>query len=577
MRDHPLHLAVALRELGVVLLVDVHAVAPAVLGRIAGLVGGAQQARQVVPAGGVDRHQPDADADLERLVQPHEAEVAHRLAQLVGDALRPVEPAAFQQHAELVAAEARQDVRLAQLSAQDRGELAQQLVAGDVAAGVVHDLELVEVDVEQRVMLVERLGALEQLLEKVLELAAVDQAGERVVAGVPGELLGEEARAGHVPEHQHRADHAALAVADRRRRVLDDELLAVLADQQRVSAAGQRGIGLLRRAAARRDRLARLLVDDVEDPVQRLALRGCRLPAGHLLGDRIEVADPATGVGGDHGVADRVQGHLGQFLFVEQRALGLRGAARDVHGDEHADQEGRGAEQRHESVGVAVDAGGAGDLRAVELHLQVDEFVELVEDPVLRRDRLAQQDAVGLVDMAGHDQLADAVLQRHRDRQRLALLHQDGALLVRDLHLEQSLAGDGEFGRHLVEADEALVLVERVGGDGHRVQQQRALARGAVHGEDQIGVRAVALEGFQQVAIDGAHLAHGDDRDGDEQRQHDREAEGYDVFRILHGHRAGGGRWDDAAPDVHDFIVETPPWRYGGRRAGARGPLLSLA
>ena len=58
----------------------------------------------------------------------------------------------LEQNAELVAAEAREGVAFAQARAQQRGYLAQQLVAGRVPARVVDDLELVEVEVQHRVV-----------------------------------------------------------------------------------------------------------------------------------------------------------------------------------------------------------------------------------------------------------------------------------------------------------------------------------------------------------------------------------------------------------------------------------------
>ena len=99
----------------------------------------------------VDLDDADAGADLHRVRAPLEAQVVDRLAQRVGDAQRLFRRAVLEQHAELVAAEAREHVVRAHARLQQPGDLAQQLVAGRVAAGVVDDLELVEVDVDHRV------------------------------------------------------------------------------------------------------------------------------------------------------------------------------------------------------------------------------------------------------------------------------------------------------------------------------------------------------------------------------------------------------------------------------------------
>ena len=180
-----------------------------------------------------DRHHADAAAEPERALLPDELVVADRLAQLLGHAQRLVERAALEQHAELVAAEARERVAPADLGLQQRADLAEQRVAGAVAAGVVDDLELVEVEVAQRVGRLARLGAAQRPLEPLLELAAVDEAGQHVVARVVGELAVQLAALADVVEHQHAARHRARAVADRRGRALDVHLVAVALDQQR--------------------------------------------------------------------------------------------------------------------------------------------------------------------------------------------------------------------------------------------------------------------------------------------------------------------------------------------------------
>ena len=66
----------------------------------------------------------------------------------------------LQQHAELVAAEARDGVGGAHAGLQQAGDVAQQAVAGAVSAGVVDHLELVEVDVQQHVLHLRRAAQL---------------------------------------------------------------------------------------------------------------------------------------------------------------------------------------------------------------------------------------------------------------------------------------------------------------------------------------------------------------------------------------------------------------------------------
>src|SRR6185369_9840410 len=122
-------------------------------------------------------------AEAERALVPDEAELADELAQVLGGAQRLVHRAALEQHAELVAAEPRERVAPANLRFEQRADLLEQRVAGVVAARVVHNLELVEVEIEHRVRSLARLRALERPLEARLELAAIHELREDVVAG----------------------------------------------------------------------------------------------------------------------------------------------------------------------------------------------------------------------------------------------------------------------------------------------------------------------------------------------------------------------------------------------------------
>ena len=159
---------------------------PRLLGGAAGGVRRRQHRGHVLVLGG-DRHDADRAAEPEAAVFPGVAEVADRLAQRLGRAQRLLQRAALEQHAELVAAEARERVAPAHLRLQQRADLAEQRVARAVAAGVVDDLELVEVDVAERVGGLARLRALQRALEPRLELAPVDEPGQHVVARVVGE------------------------------------------------------------------------------------------------------------------------------------------------------------------------------------------------------------------------------------------------------------------------------------------------------------------------------------------------------------------------------------------------------
>ena len=104
------------------------------------------------------------------------------LDDVLGDLLRLVERAAGEQHRELVAADARDGVRVAHALLQERTDLAQQVVAGDVAAGVVDELEPVEIEIADDVADALAARRVERRLEPPLELRAIDEAGQRIVA-----------------------------------------------------------------------------------------------------------------------------------------------------------------------------------------------------------------------------------------------------------------------------------------------------------------------------------------------------------------------------------------------------------
>ena len=86
---------------------------------------------------------------MHRAADEHELEVVDRRAQVLGDCSGLVEGRMGEQGRELVPADARQDVGLAQADRQDLGDAAQQLVAGGVVEQVVHRLQAVEVDGQQ--------------------------------------------------------------------------------------------------------------------------------------------------------------------------------------------------------------------------------------------------------------------------------------------------------------------------------------------------------------------------------------------------------------------------------------------
>ena len=126
-----------------------------------------------------------------------------RLPQPLGDADRVRGQAVLEQHAELVATQARQRVALAQPLAEHEADLPHQLVAGGMARRVVDELELIEIEIEHRVMPAVLARAREREVQPTLELAPVDEPGQRVVARLIGEPRRVVALVAHVAQHQY--------------------------------------------------------------------------------------------------------------------------------------------------------------------------------------------------------------------------------------------------------------------------------------------------------------------------------------------------------------------------------------
>ena len=296
------------------------------LGDIAGGIRGVHDLLERVALAG-DLDDADADADAEDAVFPDETVLGDRAQDVVRDLARLVERAADQQHAELVAAEARDRVRVAHRLADQRGDLAQHVVAREVAAGVVDGLEAVEVQVAHHVALAAGARDLERLAEAALELAAVDEAGERVVARLVGHLLRQAAQLAHVVQHHRDAVDVAGGPADRRGRCLHAELVAGRArDEDRAAAEVHAVAGGEALLHGIRDRATVVLVDEADHRAEGLADRLLAAHAGQRLRGLVQVFDDAVRVGRHDALAERVERQLGT-CGRRARTARRRGAA----------------------------------------------------------------------------------------------------------------------------------------------------------------------------------------------------------------------------------------------------------
>ena len=170
---------------------------------------------QLVGGGAVVREHRDADRRRDRDRAPLGVDRHFDRGQQLGRHLLDLAPRrhAGQQHHELVAAEARDQVGRAQAVGEPRGHGGEQRVADEVAERVVDALEVVEVDEQQRQPRALAARQLHEPLELVVEARAVGQAGERVVVReVVDALLGRVA----VADVAHDGHAQPLAVAHHR-------------------------------------------------------------------------------------------------------------------------------------------------------------------------------------------------------------------------------------------------------------------------------------------------------------------------------------------------------------------------
>ena len=309
-------------------------VAALLLGDVAG---GVRRADQVLDRDAAAHHfdEPDADADREDLLLPDETVLADGTHDVVGDLPRLLERAPDQQDPELVAAEPADRVGVTHRVLDQPGDLAQHAVAGDVPALVVDGLEAIEVQVAEHVMAALRVRGLQRLLQAPLELAAIDQARQRVVARLVGHLLGKPAQVADVPQRDDRAGHLPRCVTQRSDRELDRPLgVAAVRDQHAATPEVQAGPG----REALPDRVAQALASAVVGQLQHLEQRVAenlrRGTADQLGGDLVRVDDPALQVRRHHALAQRVERFPGARVAAPRAALG--GFRAHLHGrDQH--------------------------------------------------------------------------------------------------------------------------------------------------------------------------------------------------------------------------------------------------
>jgi hypothetical protein len=167
-------------------LEDLDPVAPLALGGVAGQVHRAERpVKPPVPP--FERHHSDARGEVKALVLRPAADPRHGGPDAFRDLHRLFSRAGDEQR-ELVAPQPRRRAAWQRRGGEQGGGTAKDVVASGVATAVVDFLELVEVNVEQRPA-----GLLAGGDDQAVELPPVEQAGQLVVRGLVGQLLGPQA------------------------------------------------------------------------------------------------------------------------------------------------------------------------------------------------------------------------------------------------------------------------------------------------------------------------------------------------------------------------------------------------
>ncbi|MCY1516915.1 hypothetical protein D9M68_515740 [compost metagenome] len=230
-----------------------------------------------------------------------------------------------------------------------------------MAGTVVDPLEVIQVDEAEHTVAAVLQDLAAAFGEGVFEGRAVQQAGERIVGGGIAQMFLHGPRLTDVGKHQHAAEQGAIATAHGCCLATQgDGAAGRMAQRRQALQAG--GTALGQAVAHRVGHQAAVLAFQQQDLFDGQAACVLAPPAAEALGHRVEEADPAFQVGGDHTVADGVEGHL-QALTLVVQALGQLAQFADVPvGAHHAQRFAGGiADQPRVALDHALGAIGAAD------------------------------------------------------------------------------------------------------------------------------------------------------------------------------------------------------------------------
>lgn len=444
-----------------------------------------------------------------------------------------------QQDRELVAAQPPQPVAGAQLHGDHVGEVAQELVAHRMPKGVVDQLEVIQVDEAQRMAELRRLRRLDQAQQPAFDLAAVDQAGQGIVARMEGDFIGQLVRMRDVFDHRQHQGRLLRAGLHQRRAPAPPHHPAVGA-QQAPLARLQQCRPVDQAAAVQRD------VVRMQHLGQRAGLQFLR-PVAQDVGHR--------GIGIEHAAAqvelDHAQRRLlkrgAEAAFVREQII-ADAAHRQHAGDQHQ-QQGRQAADHHHIVQQPRTADQQRlELRGIAAHAAVEQ-VQLVAQG-LQRARIRPAGGLhgrGPVGQGAQLQQVGVGVFPHRDG--IAQIRKDMAVAIQPHHLRHVLTGiaaGGQPGMDRSPVDHRLLdcLACRAVAERHFQRAAGGLQVG------RIAAAQVALQPVHRLLLGIGPVALADDPGHcpglnlDHQRREHRHADG-------HADQQGQGKRQPAAHQVH--------------------------
>jgi hypothetical protein len=206
---YPLHFPMALRHDFIIGLVNLNVVAPLFFGENTGRVGGTHDSGQIAAAGG-DGDDPETYANFKRLFFPDEAEVSNGMAQFLYHLASVIYRTILQDEAKLISSKTAQNVCIPYMGTEESGKLLEEFVTCGMAAGIIDDLKLIEIQIAQDMLTLLPFCTLKSLYQTFFKRMTVDQTGEGIMCRLVRYLSGHIDHVCHVAAYQDGANNGTI-------------------------------------------------------------------------------------------------------------------------------------------------------------------------------------------------------------------------------------------------------------------------------------------------------------------------------------------------------------------------------